>query len=239
MNKIIHFLLFMLINNFVEAQVNSYLCDTLNFTELKGQQYENCIICTSSNLKLVSTDSVFYSHNKIIKEVNIQHIPEIITEIYYIGNMRFYKALNKGSVLGFGIYNIEDSIGTTYFFNPDLHLLTGICEGTETTPHGLSKTYYDDENNGLYEIGNYEHGKKIGEWRTYYPSGKLQSFYFVGKEGVDGSYTFFYENGNIRAVENYKSSKPDGWWYHYSENGKLIAKYLYSNDELIESEKFD
>lgn len=77
--------------------------------------------------------------------------------------------------------------------------------------HGLWKVYLDDDKQKLIRKGRFKHGKEVGTWRYYYPSGGLYM------------------------KEKYKPNSPVIQVWRYHENGKLaksgMAK-LYRTDTM-------
>lgn len=74
--------------------------------------------------------------------------------------------------------------------------------------------------------GNFEKGKKSGEWNHHFISGKkrLQEFYTLGyQNGLSQDYN---KNGSISAIKNYSNDTLNGLYEVY-ENGKLDRNYSY------------
>lgn len=87
---------------------------------------------------------------------------------------------------------------------------------------GEWKDYYPDGK--LRATGNYIDNLRSGKWTFYYHNGRIeqQGEYIKGKE--NGIWTWYYDNGNIWREESYFNGKEDGVMMEYSENQKLITK---------------
>ena len=83
----------------------------------------------------------------------------------------------------------------------------------------------DFEGNQL-AAGNFEKGKKTGEWNHYFPSGikRLQEFYSQGNQ--NGQSQDFDRNGLINSIKSYSNDTINGLYEVY-ENGKLDRNYSY------------
>ena len=102
-------------------------------------------------------------------------------------------------------------------------------------------------------LENYLSGKENGEWKIFYPSGKLKEKRYFEQGKKTGDYICWWENGNkqlhylfrddeyegtcrewneqgrLTKVMNYKKGHEDGpqqWWY---DNGKIKANYIIRN----------
>ncbi len=74
--------------------------------------------------------------------------------------------------------------------------------------------------------GNFEKGKKTGEWNHHFISGakRLQEFYTQGNQnGLSHDYN---KNGSINAIRNYSNDSLNGLYEVY-ENGRLDRNYSY------------
>jgi len=97
------------------------------------------------------------------------------------------------------------------------------------------------------EEGDYEDGRKIGLWKTYYPSGKLKNEITYEAGRPKGPYTTYYENGQVEEKGNWSLTKNYGSFKRYYENGQVAQefefdqsgkrngtqKYYYENGQLM------
>ena len=72
-----------------------------------------------------------------------------------------------------------------------------------------------------------------GEFKVYYPSGKLL-YIMNAKNGVlNGTAKSFYESGKIMSIGHFKDGESDGEFIEYDEEGKIIEKVLYKNGKIV------
>lgn len=80
-------------------------------------------------------------------------------------------------------------------------------------PQGKYKIFY--ANGKIKKEGNYLDGIRIGEWKTYYSSGNLETVSYYKKNNkfdlLDGEQVKYYPNGKVEL-------------YEYWENGSLLEK---------------
>ena len=89
----------------------------------------------------------------------------------------------------------------------------------------------DFEGNQL-AAGNFEKGKKAGEWNYHFSSGikRLQEFYSKGNQnGIGHDYN---RNGLINGIKNHSNDTLNGLYEVY-ENGKLDRNYSYNKGKQI------
>lgn len=97
------------------------------------------------------------------------------------------------------------------------------------------------------EEGVYESGRKVGVWKTYYPSGKIKSEITHISGRPKGPYTTYYENGQIEEQGTWALTKQTGNFKRFYENGQVAQdftfddsgkrsgtqKYFYENGQLM------
>lgn len=131
-----------------------------------------------------------------------------------IGNFKFYKLVDKTSVLSATKeFNENDQIAVVKFFSSTGKL---ISEGKMDGKLFIGKwTYYHNKTNVVMSIENYNekgelHGEKI----------------------------VFYENGQIAERSNFINGKQEGLSTWYSEKAVVLKEFLYENDELHGMSKY-
>lgn len=108
--------------------------------------------------------------------------------------------------------------------------------------HGRWKVYLGEgKNKVLIRDGRFKHGKEVGKWRYYYPSGSL----YIYEEHNRWENTFlmkrYYENGNLMKeghaimINNGKSVAYFwyGEWKVYDEQGNYTHTEIYKDGNLI------
>lgn len=100
-------------------------------------------------------------------------------------------------------------------------------------PHGCWLNY--NANGILLQAGNYENGKKIGTWKTYYASKIIQSemTYNYNNNNENILATYYDESGNMRVVGKYVNEMKHGSWKFYDEKKKLLLEDVYENNTLV------
>lgn len=125
--------------------------------------------------------------------------------------------------------------------------------------HGVWKKTYDNSKQLRY-IGNFEHGKEVGEFKFYCPAcgdkpNVVKNFY--GNDGMTdvkyytikgklvsegkmkdkdrvGEWLYYQEKSNdVLSREFYKNGKLDGKKTTYYSNGKLTEELNYENGEML------
>lgn len=94
-------------------------------------------------------------------------------------------------------------------------------------PHGVFKRY--SIGNTLQEQGEYDMGKKIGKWVTYFPETNIlesESIYDMSGHKT-GTWTYYYENRRVARVEKYENDIAIGTWEEYFPNRSLSKRKTY------------
>lgn len=90
-----------------------------------------------------------------------------------------------------------------------------------------------DKKGNLIESGDYSFGKKVGEWRKWYASGKIQEDSFWKKGKRDGKYESYFPSSNLKCRSFYKDDTLDGKLIEYFEDGKLKSEGFYKKGKLV------
>ena len=77
-----------------------------------------------------------------------------------------------------------------------------------------------------------------GEFKVYYPSGKLLYIMNAKNGALNGTARSFYESGKIMSIGHFKDGESDGKFIVYDEEGKIIEKVLYKNGKIVKLKKF-
>jgi len=105
-----------------------------------------------------------------------------------------------------------------------------------TDNHGLKQGFWrksDTAGQTVYQ-GRFKDGKPTGEFRYFYPNGKLKTIAVVSDNGKRAVTTSYFTNGRKMAAGNYLNEKKDSIWQFFSEsNGTLVSEERYNNG-LIE-----
>lgn len=111
---------------------------------------------------------------------------------------------------------------------------------TSTYPGGQPEIvrYYDRHDNCVKESEYYETGqlkmegamngeKRDGEWKAYFPDGRVQSIGTFVNGLRTGKAIVWQENGNLLQEGFYKEGKHVGKWKFYDEQGDLVKEIDY------------
>lgn len=175
---------------------------------------------------------MYYSNGTLEKE-NTYEAGKIKKSITYFptGKMATESLFNDNEEIE--TYTYFDSNGNKYFEEKyKSGELKSAVQYTKNSPKpvemSLSSKPFVMKNFDGNELaaGNFEKGKKTGEWKHHFPSGtkRLQEFYSQGKQnGLSHDYT---NNGLINGIKNYSNDTINGLYEVY-ENGRLDRNYSY------------
>lgn len=132
---------------------------------------------------------------------------------------------------------VSAQIDTTYW--PTTGEIYCIYTNVNDTSH---RTYYH-RNGCVSEVGSFFGYRKVGEWKGFYPSEKLMYVHVFDEDGVNYTYTGYYETGELKLTDGYKTSKgtesKEYWksgvlyrWFESHYDGTRIQHYYYQNGEL-------
>ena len=102
--------------------------------------------------------------------------------------------------------------------------------GAALVKDGMNIVRYD---NGTVKMqGNSKDGRRTGEWKSYFPSGQLQSDAFFTNGRPDGKVTVYYSNGKkMYEGENQDGSLKDTWTY-WDDKGNVTRTVDYSKQPV-------
>jgi antitoxin component YwqK of YwqJK toxin-antitoxin module len=100
--------------------------------------------------------------------------------------------------------------------------------------HGRWKMYYDDGKQRLSSNGRYVHGKQVGHWKHYTPSGNLHLEEWYKPNG-DILTCYFYPTGTLQlkgiarfiSTEDSTFYRWEGNWNSYDTTGRLVHISFY------------
>jgi len=128
-----------------------------------------------------------------------------------------------------GIKYLNDSLfsGTVFTLFPntkDTSIISCYLNGKE---HGLWKKFYSS--GVLNEIRNFENGKKIGRYNTWWENGKLQQQFNLKDDEYEGTCKEWNSNGILIRSMNYKKGYEVGQQQLFYDNGKIRSNYFIVN----------
>ena len=97
--------------------------------------------------------------------------------------------------------------------------------------HGKSVLFYVD--NGVEaEVTHYVDGKKEGDFRKYFPDGKLMTKGNYLNDQLDGEFVVYYNNGSIEISGKYKNGIKQGNWDYFTEEGTRLTEEEYKQEKI-------
>lgn len=185
-----------------------------------------------ANGKIQDSYKMYYS-NSVLEKENTYEGGKIKKSITYFptGKVSTESIFNDNEEIE--TYNYFDSNGNKYFEEKyKSGELKSAVQYTKNNPKPVemslsSKPFVmkDFDGNQL-AAGNFEKGKKTGEWKHHFSSGtkRLQEFYSQGNQnGLSYDYN---KNGLINGIRNYSNDTINGLYEVY-ENGRLDRNYSY------------
>lgn len=115
-----------------------------------------------------------------------------------------------------------------------------VVKGTDSKKPGYAA-------NAIVEEGDYQNGRKVGVWKTFYPNGELKNEITFEGGRPKGPYTTYYENGQVEEQGSWSTNKNTGSFKRFYENGQVQQdftfntsgkrdgpqKYYYDNGQLM------
>lgn len=116
-------------------------------------------------------------------------------------------------------------------------LLVAITLSSETQPQEVNKIvdgkrqgfWHIENNNGKVEEGNYEDGKRVGEWKTFVAGGRLKSVVTFENGVAVGEATFYYADGSVMEHGFWNIDHWQGAYERYHPNGVKACQFTYDN----------
>lgn len=87
------------------------------------------------------------------------------------------------------------------------------------------------------EEGKFADSKKIGIWKTYFPSGNLKSEITYTNNRPSGYAKMYYENGKLQEEGNWENNRWVGGYKSYYENGQVFYDFKYNTTGKREGEQ--
>lgn len=169
--------------------------------------------------------------SKYVNGELLEDVPELVelevrTDYYPSGKVKSIASYKDDMPEGIRRdYNEDGSIKMAYIFSKGVITGEGILN-EKGIKNGLWKEYYDGRR--LKSEGRYEDGKRVGEWKFYFPDGKIEQTGTYNKLGnFDGTWRWYYLSGNILREEYFLNGVPDGYYVEYTEDGDILVEGEY------------
>lgn len=136
----------------------------------------------------------------------------------------------------------------SYYENGQLGVKQTFVEGVldgpylEYSPYGqliIETTYKNNKTNGVFkrysfgntlqQLGEYELGKRVGKWVSYYPETNIieSESYYDERGNKTGTWTYYYENRRVARIERYENDIAVGIWEEFFPNRSLSKRQTY------------
>ena len=96
---------------------------------------------------------------------------------------------------------------------------------------GAWAKYYPDNKTAIY-TGQFKDNKPFGEFRYYFPSGKLKAIIQHQDKNTLSYARFYFENEQLMSEGRYKEMKRDSLWTNHNSQGFIISREMYTLDKL-------
>jgi len=151
-------------------------------------------------------------------------------------SISYYESGNK---LAEGDFKDQQKEGEWIYYHDDGTSVSLVEHYEHGKLDGKKITYYVNQK-VVYEIIEYQDGIKNGEWKRFFPDGKImtKSFYRNGK--LDGPFIQFTDEGDTLLKGNYQDGEQQGEWIFYDDTtGYPVRKEVYQKGRLIKTERTD
>jgi antitoxin component YwqK of YwqJK toxin-antitoxin module/tetratricopeptide (TPR) repeat protein len=154
------------------------------------------------------TSEFQYRRGQIISYTFYDKLGKVLSENRKKGGEFFYEAYHpNGNKSGEGLYDLEGGkVGEWKFYNI---------------------------NEVLVEEGNYNEGKPLGEEKTYYKSGELESITTHDNNEDKSYYQYFLMNGQLKTQGWFKEGSKHGEWHYYYNDGTIEAINFFHKGDVF------
>ena len=124
-------------------------------------------------------------------------------------------------------YSPEGKVVKSFIFHNGICLGEGIVDDNGKK-QGQWKEFY--ESGKVRALGKYKNGRPIGTWKYLYEDGnvEIEGAYTI-KGQKDGQWIWYYVSGNVLSVENYEEGDLNGHIFALSENGDTLFSGYYES----------
>ncbi len=99
---------------------------------------------------------------------------------------------------------------------------------TDSRGHRQGNWRKADSAGRVVYTGRFKDGVPVGEFRYYYPDGKLKTLSVVSNDGKKAVTLSYFPDGRKMAAGNYLNEKKDSTWQFFSESsGTLVSEETY------------
>lgn len=93
------------------------------------------------------------------------------------------------------------------------------------------------DTNDTIALSGFYKGKEHGQWKRFYPEGRLEELRYFDKGVKIKTLTRWWENGQMQMICTFKNGEYDGALKEWNENGQLTQEMNYRNGYESGSQK--
>jgi antitoxin component YwqK of YwqJK toxin-antitoxin module len=155
---------------------------------------------------------------------------DIVNEYYPDGVLKVSQTYRNGVPEGIRReYNKLGLIVQSYIFKSGIRIGEGIVR-EDGAKEGHWIEFYADST--LKSEGEYKDDKPVGDWKYYYPDGKIEQIgKFTSTGKLTGTWKWYFDSNQLKIEESYRNGMKDGVHTEYDENGNIIEEGEYINDQ--------
>lgn len=177
------------------------------------------------------TITMLYDNGAIVKS-RVEDEPDIeIVNKYDNDNRLIYSGpyRNKIPVGTHREYSKSGQVSNAFIYNDNGLLLSEGIVDESGNFNGQWKDYYPDGK--VKAEGTYVDSKRTGIWKFYNSQSKVEQIGSYSNGRPDGLWKWYYENGSVLREEEYFQGERDGVYTEYSPDGDIIAQGQYTDGE--------
>lgn len=169
-----------------------------------------------------------------VKQENVAELAKLDVKTEYYPNRKPKIIASYKNNVPQGIrreFSLMGEVIKAYIFDSGKVIAEGIID-KEGIREGPWKDLFPDGT--LKAAGNYDKGKKVGEWKYYHKNGQLEQTGSYNSEGKEeGTWTWYYSTGELVREENYINGLIEGIVTEFDEKGQVISEgeYIEGNRE--------
>lgn len=124
---------------------------------------------------------------------------------------------------------IEEKSSITINGEKKNHFVKGTPVRIEWKGKAVEVPHIFIEEGDTIEIGQFLCDQRVGDWKVYYPSGKIRKEISFKNDLLHGPHTFYHENGTVKQKGVFNEGKVEGEYIIYYENGNIKEEGSHAN----------
>lgn len=184
------------------------------------------------------TATMLYENGSLVKSGTADESDIEIVNRYDEGGKLVYSGPFRNGV-PVGIhrqYGTDGKITNSFIYNDNGLLMSEGIVDEAGRYNGQWKDYYPDGK--IKAEGQYTDNRRTGVWKFYNEEGNLEQTGSFNNGRPDGLWKWYYNNGSILREEEYYQGQRDGSCTEYSITGEIIAQGQYADGERNGEWKF-